>query len=347
MTKAEGKSGVEAHGGDLDRAAARYGRPLSGWVDLSTGINPMPYPVPAVSSEAWTRLPLSSALAAVKEAAAQAYGAAGSDLIACASGTQALIQILPRLLDVGRIAVRGPTYSEHAASWRQAGAVVEDVADLPAPDRSLVVVNPNNPDGRAVAPDRLSAWAADAARAGHWLIVDEAFADVRPDLSLIPVMPLANVVILRSFGKFHGLAGLRLGFAVAAPDMVLRIEADQGPWAVSGPALEIGARALADQAWADGERNALAARMARLHGLLNATGMAVVGGTDLYVLAEHDDALSLYDHLACAGILVRRFANDSRWLRFGLPGPEEHWTRLDAALSAFAVQRADMGLRHG
>lgn len=347
MPRQDDEFGAEGHGGDLAAATTRFGTPPGGWIDLSTGINPTPYPLPGLSPDSWTRLPQSAGLKSLKEAAANAYGAAGPDLIACAPGTQALIQALPRVLGARRVAVLGPTYAEHGAAWRASGTEVDEVADLPPPDRSLVLVNPNNPNGRAVDPGRLSAWARDAAEANHWLIVDEAFADVRPDISLVPVLPLANVIVLRSFGKFHGLAGLRLGFALTAPRMVRRLEADMGPWAVSGPAQDIGARALADQAWATAERARLAARMARLRVLLTGAGLGIVGGTDLFVLAHHAEALTLYDHLAGAGILVRRFRVNSTWLRFGLPGSEDHWQRLDKALSAFAGTAPISDRRHG
>ena len=347
MPRQDDEFEVEGHGGDLAAATVRFGAPAAGWIDLSTGINPTPYPVSELSSDAWTRLPQSTGLRALKTAAADAYGAAGPDLVACAPGTQALIQVLPRVLGAHRVAVLGPTYAEHAAAWRASGAEVEDLADLPPPDRSLVLVNPNNPDGRAVDPERLAAWARDAAEADHWLIVDEAFADVRPDISLVPALPLTNVIILRSFGKFHGLAGLRLGFALAMPRMVRRLEADMGPWAVSGPAQEIGARALGDQAWAAAERARLAGHMARLRDLLTDAGLGVVGGTDLFVLADHANAPALYDHLAGAGILVRRFQANPSWLRFGLPGPEDQWQRLEKALSAFAGTAPIPDRRHG
>jgi len=345
VSQQDEKFGVEGHGGDLAAATARFGPPSGGWVDLSTGINPTPYPLPDLPPDAWTRLPQSAGLIALKAAAADAYGAAGPDLIVCAPGTQALIQALPRVLGAPRVAVLGPTYAEHGAAWRASGAAVEEVSALPPPDRSLVLVNPNNPDGRAVDPAHLAAWARDAAEADHWLIVDEAFADVRPDISLVPALPLANVIVLRSFGKFHGLAGLRLGFALAAPRMVRRLEADLGPWAVSGPAQDIGARALADHAWATAERARLTGHMTCLRGLLTGAGLDIVGGTDLFVLAEHADALALYDHLAGAGILVRRFQANPHWLRFGLPGPESHWGRLESALAAVAETRPVS--RHG
>tara|TARA_R110002072_G_scaffold92181_1_gene205257 strand:+ start:806 stop:1846 length:1041 start_codon:yes stop_codon:yes gene_type:complete len=335
MSQQDGKFGAEGHGGDLAAATAWFGSPPDGWIDLSTGINPTAYPLLDLSPDSWMRLPQSAGLNALKAAAADAYGAAGPDVIACAPGTQALIQALPRVLGVSRMTVLGPTYAEHGAAWHASGAAVEEVPDLPPPDRSLVLVNPNNPDGRSVDPERLATWARDAAEADHWLIVDEAFADVRPDISLVPALPLTNVIVLRSFGKFHGLAGLRLGFALTAPRMVRRLEVDMGPWAVSGPAQEIGARALADHAWAAAERTRLTGHMTRLRDFLTGAGLGIVGGTDLFVLADRADAPALYDHLGGAGILVRRFRANPHWLRFGLPGPEEHWGRLERALTVF------------
>lgn len=338
------------HGGDLGAWAERYGRPVAEWLDLSTGINPVAYPLPELAVETWTRLPQSAELEGMKAAAASAYGAAAPDLIACAPGTQAMIQALPRVLGVGRVTILGPTYSEHAAAWRQAGADVFETDDPPAPDRSLVLVNPNNPDGRAVEPSVLAAWARDALVQGHHLIVDEAFADVRPELSLVPVMPLPNVVILRSFGKFFGLAGLRLGVAVAAPNLVRRLENFMGPWAVSGPGLAIGARALSDDAWIAAERDRLAAAMTRLREMLSAAGAEIVGGTNLFVTIDHSAAPDLFRHLAQAGILVRRFDGLPGRLRFGLPGDGGDWARLENALTAFTVPcapEAPESRRHG
>ncbi|MAO55620.1 MAG: threonine-phosphate decarboxylase [Rhodospirillaceae bacterium] len=340
------------HGGDLAAWAGRYGRPVAEWLDLSTGINPVAYPLPDLAAETWTKLPQSAALAALKEAAAKAYGASSPEMLACAPGTQALIQVLPLLFDRRRVSILGPTYSEHASAWRQAGAEVTEVGDLPPPDRSLVLVNPNNPDGRTIAPDVLAAWARDAAGQGQILIVDEAFADVRPEVSLVPTMPLGNVVILRSFGKFFGLAGLRLGFAVAAPDIVRRLETLMGPWAVSGPGLVIGARALSDGTWIAAERDRLAAAMVRLREMLTGAGAEIVGGTDLFVTVDHGAAPDLFDHLARAGILVRRFDAAPRRLRFGLPGDAGDWGRLEQALAAFTVPCAPEAVsaetrRHG
>ncbi|WP_366465899.1 aminotransferase class I/II-fold pyridoxal phosphate-dependent enzyme [Paracoccus methylarcula] len=223
------------HGGDIDMAAARYG--AGDWIDLSTGINRRPWPVATLGDDAWRSLPTAAAMRRLTEVAADWFRCAPSSVLPVA-GASAAIQLVPRLLPRGRAAVLAPSYNEHAASLRSAGWTVTECArieDMAGADLA-VVVNPNNPDGREW---QASALAGLAAQTGH-LIVDESFADPRPDLSLAPLLP-ENAVILRSFGKFWGLAGLRLGFVIAAPALLERIAEAAGPWSVSGPALEIGA----------------------------------------------------------------------------------------------------------
>jgi len=250
-------------------------------------------------------------------------------------GTQAVIRILPRLLPARRVAVLGFGYQEHPCSWRAAGAdvwVVETLADMDRADVA-VVVNPNNPDGRCVAPEALAALAGRLASRGGTLVVDEAFMDVcDPALSLVPRLPPRNAVVLRSVGKFFGLAGLRLGFTIADDDLAPRIRAALGPWAVSGPAITIAARALSDTAWQAAERQHLGTDAARLDGLLIRAGFEILGGTKLFRLAGTAEAARWFERLGRVGILVRRFPARSEWLRFGLPGPDRDWERLAAAL---------------
>ena len=239
------------HGGDLANAMARHGGTYADWLDLSTGINPHPYPVPAkISAESWQRLPGTKPLEDLLSAARSAYCCPPHLGLTAAPGTQALIAQLPFLLPEGPIAILGPTYSSHKASWSRAGRSVleirdpEDVADCSAP--ILLLVNPNNPDGRVFPVERLLDLARSRSTKGQWLIVDEAFADVDPDGSLLPNIGGENVVILRSFGKFYGLAGLRLGFLAAPPEISKAMAARLDSWAVSGLALEIGTAALGD-----------------------------------------------------------------------------------------------------
>ena len=326
------------HGGDLAAAERRYGRPTGGWLDLSTGINAVAYPLPALPDTVWRRLPQADREATLLAAAREAYGVAADKALVAASGTQALIQLLPRLAPAGPVAVLAPTYAEHAHVWRTAGFAVNEIRDLAALNASkvAVVVNPNNPDGRMVPPDTLLAATADLRREGGMLVVDEAFADVVPGIS-VGSRSLADgegIVCLRSFGKFFGLAGVRLGFAVGDRDVIDRLGTMLGPWAVSGPAIETGIAALSDQPWITAAREDLAARSSRLDTILAAAGLSVVGGTTLYRLAETPDARLVQERLAHAGIWTRRFTDDPSWLRFGVPGTEAGFGRLVKALRA-------------
>lgn len=327
------------HGGDLTALKARYGDFADGWVDLSTGINPVPYPFVPPSLEAWQRLPQAEAEARTIAAARSAYGVAVNADIVAAPGTQILIQLCARLRPGGHVAIVGPTYSEHAIAWRREGATVTEVGELADAANFggdvVVVVNPNNPDGRSYDPDVLSDLADQMAARGGLLIVDEAFADVCPEVSLRARAGRSGLIVLRSFGKFYGLAGVRLGFAVGAADEIARVRGWLGPWAVAGPALEIGFRALGDPAWQDGARARIGQDCTRLKSVLEESGFTVLGSAGLFVLASHAQAGHVAEALAAQGIVVRVFAQQPTWLRFGLPAPEQ-FARVAAALASAA-----------
>ncbi|TAN56311.1 MAG: threonine-phosphate decarboxylase [Magnetospirillum sp.] len=327
-------SGLPVHGGDLAGAEARWGRPAEGWLDLSTGINPWPYPLPGIAATAWCRLPGVAEERALLAAAARCWRVPDGAAVVAASGSQPLIQAVPRLLPGGPVAVIGPTYGEHARAWAAAGhgvSIVGDPAEAGAA-AAVVVVNPNNPDGRVTPPERLLAIAGSMAARGGLLVVDEAFAETRPELSLAGRLR-PGLVVLRSFGKFYGLAGLRLGFAVAMPEPAARLAEMMGPWAVSGPALVIGATALDDLAWADATRVRLAEASAALAAVLVRGGVTIVGGTSLFQLGRQTGAAALYQRLGRAGILVRAFADRPDLLRFGLPPNPAGLARLERALT--------------
>jgi cobalamin biosynthetic protein CobC len=325
------------HGGDLTEAMARYGGEPAAWLDLSTGINPWPWPIAAGLPEVvWQRLPARADEAALIAAARDAYRVPDRIDIVAAAGTQALIQWLPYLASPGPVAIVGPTYNEHAPAWRNAGhevIAITDLRELPEHAVHAVIVNPNNPDGRIADHATLADIAATLQRRGGWLIIDEAFADVDPAINAVVLCANLPVVILRSFGKFYGLAGLRLGFAIGAPDIVQRTATALGPWACSGPALHIGAAALRDQAWADRTRDALIQQTRRLDDVLTKAGFEVIGGTSLFRLARHPDALKLHTALARKHIWCRSFDFADDLLRFGLPPNDAALVRLAAALA--------------
>jgi cobalamin biosynthesis protein CobC len=321
------------HGGDLDAVSRRYPDAPRPWIDLSTGINPVPYPVLQIPSAAWARLPAESEQRTLLAAAAARYGVEAPAMIAAAPGTQALLQLLPRLRPRATVAVLAPTYEEHALCWRRCGhrvALVDDVDALAAADVDIIV-NPNNPTGRLLPRDTLVALAATLRRRDGLLIVDEAFADLHPNASLAADLPPATIV-LRSFGKVYGLAGVRLGFAISSEDIVRRLREELGPWAISGPAIAVGTAALADDAWLEQTGARLTADCRHLDALLGSAGCNVVGGTPLFRLIDTANAPDIAERLARHGIHVRRFPTHPTWLRFGLPGDEMSWQRLAQAL---------------
>jgi cobalamin biosynthetic protein CobC len=323
------------HGGDLGEAIAQFGGAAEGWLDLSTGISPWAWPIPALSDDVWQRLPAHSDEAALIEAARDHYHVAHGTGIALAAGTQALIQMLPHVMPAGAIAVAATTYSEHAVSFARArhDIVALDMSgDLPAGATHAVIVNPNNPDGRITGRAAILAAARELARRDGWLIIDEAFADVEPACSSIDLCSEQPIVVLRSFGKFFGLAGLRLGFAIARQDIVDKIAAALGPWPVSGPALVIARAALSDRQWAAPTRERLQRQASRLDALLTRAGLDVVGGTSLFRLAHHNDAATIHAALARRHIWTRKFAHATDLLRFGLPGDDAALGRLATAL---------------
>jgi cobalamin biosynthetic protein CobC len=319
-----------AHGGMLSAARALFPEAPWPFLDLSTGINPVAYPLPALPAGALTRLPDAGDELALREVAAAAYGVTDAEMVVAAPGTQILISLLPYLLPVAgrRVAVLSPTYGEHEAAWRTAGFDVSAVADFSglAGVDVAVVCNPNNPDGRVIDPAVLAGF-------GGTLVVDEAFADLEPGgLSVAAALPRAGLVVLRSFGKSYGLAGVRLGFALAEPSLAARLRGALGPWAVSGPALAAGLQALPDAAW----RAATVARLdrdtGRLDEMVRRVGMTLVGGTRLFRLYR-GDAEAVFQRLGRAGILVRRFQAPPDVLRFGLPGDAADWRRLEVVLA--------------
>lgn len=322
------------HGGSLGAARRLFPDAREPWIDLSTGINPFPYPVPVLAQDAWTRLPEPGAQAALERIAQSAYCAGQGARVLAAPGTQILIGLLPALSSARRVAILGPTYAEHAAAWKAAGHRIAEVGDLAQARGAdiVVLVNPNNPDGRLVPPAELAAFAR--AHAGL-VVVDEAFADLEEGASLCPDLP-GNAIVLRSFGKTYGLAGLRLGFAIGSPGeggaLVERMRTLMGPWAVSGPACAIGAAALADRDWRAATASARAADAARLDALLAPHACTPMRGTRLYRLLESAHAPDLFARLGRAGIYVRRFQHDPRLLRFGLPDGEGAFARLEEAL---------------
>ena len=325
------------HGGRLRKAALDYGIAEADWLDLSSGLAPWPFAVPEIPLRAWARLPETDD--GLEQAACDYYGA--SQVLPVA-GSQMAIQLLPRLRRAGKVGVLSPCYAEHAEAWRRSGYIVREVLEqeveffLDSLD-VLVVVNPNNPTGLSLTPARLLDWHARLAQRGGWLVIDEAFMDNTPQLSLASHTHQVGLIVLRSFGKFFGLAGVRLGF-VLAERKLLRLLAEQvGPWAVSGPTRVLGQACLQDTEAHTRQRIRSDEARERLALLLERYGFKPQGGCALFQWLITEHAPALHEFMARRGILLRIFTHNSS-LRFGLPANAAEEARLEQALQAFAKE---------
>lgn len=319
------------HGGRLRQAAVRYGIAPCDWLDLSTGVNPNGWPVPPIPAKVWSCLPENDD---GLESAARAYY--GTQHLLPVAGSQAAIQALPYLRPRSRVAVIAPSYNEHAHAWRRAGHHVSEVtaeqieAEVPKVD-VLVIVNPNNPTGMNFTTHQLLAWHAQIAARSGWLVVDEAFMDATPEASLAPYSPRPNLILLRSLGKFFGLAGARVGFALAEQELLAQLRARLGPWAVNGPARFVATHALMDTTWQHGTRTHLIHDGQRLTLLLKRYGLVPDGGCAHFQWVRNARAAELHEQLAQRYIFTRLYTQPAS-LRFGLPGKTENWMRFERAL---------------
>lgn len=319
------------HGGRLRRAAAQYGIPLGDWLDLSTGLNPVPWPVPSIPAECWARLPEEDD--GLLDAARAYYGC--KHLLAV-NGSQQAIQLLPGLRPRGRVGMLTPCYAEHPHAWQQAwhevvGLAADQIeAQLDGLD-VLLLVNPNNPTGRRFERATLLDWHARLASRGGWLVVDEAFIDPTPEASLATESQRPGLIVLRSLGKFFGLAGARVGFVLAEPTLLAALAEQVGPWPVAGPARHVARLALADACWHTSARDRLLHAGQRLQALLSRHGLTPDGHCALFSWRRTAQADAIHQALARQGILTRYFTEPAS-LRFGLPGDEADWQRLEQAL---------------
>jgi cobalamin biosynthetic protein CobC len=325
-------SSFHHHGGRLAAARAAFPRAPSPWLDLSTGINPQPWSGPRATAADLARLPDPQDLAVLEAVAAAAFGVA-PERVAAVPGAEAGLRNLPHLTGARAVEIVSPTYGGHAEAWDAAEVPVAAIADLDAATApAVVLVNPNNPDGRIVAAADLAAKAHRMSDQGRWLIVDESFVEAAPQLS-VAAETAPRLVVLRSFGKFYGLPGVRLGFVLGAPELIARVRGRSGDWPVGAEAIRAGTDAYSDAGWRAQTLARLTDDAARLDGLLRAAGFEVLGGTALFRLARAADAPRRFDRLCRQGVLTRPFPHDPTWLRFGLPHTAG-WPRLEAALKS-------------
>lgn len=323
------------HGGHLIEASKKFNIPKEQWVDLSTGINPNGWPVPIIPEECWQRLPESAD--GLVRAAKQYYQC---NSILPVAGSQAVIQTLPLLRQKSKVGVLFPAYAEHAYSWRKAGhEVIELLPETIDTQLSqldvLILVNPNNPTGLHFKKSKLLDWYKKLDQRGGWLIIDEAFIDTAPEDSLSSYPASHGLIILRSVGKFFGLAGIRCGFIITADDFLDRVNEILGPWTISHPSRYIAISALLDKEWQVQARDQLKKNSIRLTVLLEAQSLKVTSKTNLFQWVQTARAREYYQRLAKKGILVRLF-NEPNSLRFGLPKNESEWSYLGRVLECLS-----------
>lgn len=308
------------HGGDLSKAVQTYAIEKWKWMDLSTGVNPNGYAIERLPQSCFEKLPDSQELTALAEAARRAYQVPDKQGLIAAPGSEFLIQALPQTRNLSKVAILGPTFSSHEAGWRRYGHQVRLISQLDEIDDEtvVVIVNPNNPDGRVLKPGQIKKLAGELLKRGGLLVIDEAFVDVMPEVSFVPKEPLENLVILRSIGKFFGLAGVRLGFAVGPNRLLDPLRESLGAWAVSGPAIAIGTEVLNDRDWQEQTRSVLRLQASQHRDVYEGYGVKIVGGTPLFQLIEVDDARKVHHELAKRAIWTRLFDYNTNWLRVGL-----------------------------
>ncbi|MBQ0833568.1 MAG: threonine-phosphate decarboxylase [Marinobacter sp.] len=331
------------HGGRLNKAAERWGIPRSEWLDLSTGINPIGWLVPDIPAELWQRLP--EADDGLEEVIRHWSGAPSSAACVPVPGSQAAIMALPGLRKPCRVGIPVPGYREHGHSWQNAGHTVIPIG--PEQTRCgasgcddrwldqldvLVWINPNNPTGEIIPPSTLLRWHQRLQKRGGWLVVDEAFMDATPAFSLCSHAGLSGLIVLRSLGKFFGLAGVRAGAVLADASVADALKRVLGPWPLGGPARYVMAKALSDTGWQRQVRTRLQHNAGRLRKVLQSAGHAVADGSALFQTVPSDNPQSLADQLAAQGVLVRAFEHPGM-LRFGLAANEGQWRRLEMALA--------------
>jgi cobalamin biosynthetic protein CobC len=317
------------HGGSLSTACAHFGDGPRPWLDLSTGINPHAWPGASDLAIDWQRLPDEAALRMLEEAAA-AYFETDPAYVCALPGTEIGLRLIGRIL-------AGPAHYL-AASYRTHGEMIGKARPgtrdklIKTGRGTVILANPNNPDGAIT--DRLTLIEMLERRGrAEWLLLDEAFADADPGHSMAAdVADDRRLIIFRSFGKFFGLAGLRLGFIIAPRQVIAQMRHMLGAWPVSNAAIAIGTAAYRDRGWIDVMRTRLFLEARTLDAMLEKSGYNPIGDCPLFRLIETGGAQGLFDHLARQGILVRPFDYEPRWLRIGLPGSDAGLVRLASAL---------------
>ncbi len=316
------------HGGQLNHVKQQFPDVHQDWLDLSTGISPFAYPIPEIPKFVWQSLPQVSE--SLLQKAKHYYQC--SDILA-AHGSQSIIQILPKLW-LKRFGT--PTsvflpkvgYKEHQKAWSENQFPIElydnelDSTEFSAPS-IVVCINPNNPTGFLHSRQHLLRLLSQLQHNSGWLIVDEAFMDViEEDASLMKHANHSNLFVLRSMGKFFGLAGIRVGFVSSCEKNLNDLSQLLGPWSVNGPALFVAEQALQNRQWQQEQQQRLKQSAQSLESWLKTKFRLPVTGTSLFKTLHLENATQLWTSLCHKGIYVR-LCDEKNALRFGIPTLEQ------------------------
>jgi len=312
MSHKEEKAQLRDHGGGIDAAIAHFGGARNEWIDLSTGINPIPYPLPEFADCHWTQLPDRAVFEAFNHVARRFWNVPDNATIIPASGASAIIAMLPSILEGSKVVIPEPTYNEHRAAYIAHGWTIEAQGNV------KTIVHPNNPDGHLYTASDLNT---------HRCVIDESFCDICPQFSMVSHAIDDGHIVIKSFGKFWGLAGMRLGAIIAPNKLAPAIRDRIGPWAVSGPALHTGTLALQDMQWANETRQRLKSDAKQLDEIMMNKGVNSIGGTTLFRLYHVEDAQKWFERFAQNHILTRVFPYSKHFLRLGIPAPNQ-WQRV-------------------
>jgi cobalamin biosynthetic protein CobC len=357
------------HGGQLSNMARRYQIEEKDWLDLSTGIAPIAYPVGILPSACWQRLPQHNER--LLQAARRYYQTPN---VLPTPGSQSIIQMLPQFCSTrgfarSKVWLPKVGYQEHRKAWQKAGYQTIDYTDINELDQIkpkdiVLLINPNNPTGALYSKEHVCQLLEEIHSKQGLLIIDEAFMDATGQQSMAQELGRRNratsnpalstetssssdyadntdkseaLIILRSVGKFFGLAGVRLGFVLASESWLSAMSSSLGPWAVSGPAQFVGERALTDHRWQEEQRIVLTRLSSALETVLTQAFAQPVQGTSLFKTVRTPQAPAIFEALCQQGIYVR-LCDEKDALRFGIPH-EQGLKRLEDTLHTAPLQQ--------
>ena len=349
------KSEPFAHGGNLNLLAAEAGIAPQAMLDFSASINPLGMPptareaiIAGIEQLGHYPDPLAEELVA---AIAEAYNL-DSELLLAGNGSTELLYLALRVLRPGRVLLTAPGFSEYERAAALAGARIkwlrlkrqEDFRIDPARFAAAMagcdlalLCNPNNPTSQAISRREAVAIAAAAKSCRCRLLLDEAFADFCPEISLLGHYHNSHLLILRSLTKFYALPGLRLGFLLLPRHLRPRFLAHKEPWSVNTLAIKAAVAALADRRFAERSRELIAAERPRLAAGLSGLVKRVYPAAANYLLLESEHARQLRTDLLARGIALRDCSNfrglGPQFLRVAIRSRPEN-RRLLAALAA-------------